>query len=266
MAHSTVVVWIRSSLWPQRSLHFVDIFYEMPSIKRGEGDGTPLQYSCLENPMDGGAWWAAVHGVVKSQTWLSNFTFTFHFSLSCIEKKMATHSSVLAWRIPGTGEPGGLLSVGSHRVGNDWSDLAVLKEKKKKPQLTYKVCWYSILSSARSELGSIWFFLLFCLPVSFHCPCWWNLTGSQLLKKIRSFNSPRPATQSKRLGRWHRGWETRTYCWAQACISRMTSYLDWRNRAWCFQGTAIAATVGNAQWEVRQVEFGAVGEDRSGRT
>ena len=139
-------------------------------------------------------------------------------------------------------------------------------KKKKNPQLTYKVCWYSILSSARSELGSIWSFLLFCLPVSFHCPCWWNLTGSQLLKKIRSFNSPRPATQSKRLGRWHRGWETRTYCWAQACISRMTSYLDWRNRAWCFQGTAIAATVGNAQWEVRQVEFGAVGEDRPGRT
>ena len=86
------------------------------------GNGTPLQYSCLENPMDGGAWWAAVHGVAKSRTRLSNFTFTFHFS--ALEKEMATHSSVLAWRIPGMGEPEGLLSLGSHRVGHDWSDLA----------------------------------------------------------------------------------------------------------------------------------------------
>ena len=88
----------------------------------GEGNGNPLQYSCLENPMDGGAWWAAVHGVAKSRTQLSNFTFTFHFH--ALEKKMATHSSVLAWRIPGTGEPGGLPSMGSHRVGHDWSDSA----------------------------------------------------------------------------------------------------------------------------------------------
>ena len=88
----------------------------------GEGNGTPLQYSCLENPMDGGAWWAAVHGVTKSWTRLSDFTFTFHFH--ALEKEMATHSSVLAWRIPGTGEPGGLRSMGSHRVRLDWSDLA----------------------------------------------------------------------------------------------------------------------------------------------
>ena len=87
-----------------------------------EGNGTPLQYSCLENPMDGEVWWATVHGVDKSQTRLSNFTFTFHFH--ALEKEMATHSSVLAWRIPGTGEPGGLLFMGSHRVGHDWSDLA----------------------------------------------------------------------------------------------------------------------------------------------
>ena len=73
----------------------------------GEGNGTPLQYSCLENPMDGGAWQAAVHGVAKSQTQQSDFTFTFHFH--ALEKEMATHSSVLAWRIPGTEEPGGLL-------------------------------------------------------------------------------------------------------------------------------------------------------------
>ena len=72
--------------------------------------------------MDGGAWWAAVHGVTKSRTWLSDFAFTFHFH--ALEKEMATYSTVLAWRIPGTGEPGGLPSMGSHRVGHDWSDLA----------------------------------------------------------------------------------------------------------------------------------------------
>ena len=76
----------------------------------GEGNGTPLQYSCLENPMDGGAWWAAVHGVAESWTWLSDLTFIFHFH--ALEKEMATHSSALAWRIPGMAEPGGLLSMG----------------------------------------------------------------------------------------------------------------------------------------------------------
>ena len=88
----------------------------------GESNGNPLQYSCLENPMDGGAWQATVHGVTRSRTWLSDFTFTFHFH--ALEEEMATHSSVLACRIPPTGEPGGLLSMGSHRVGHDWSDLA----------------------------------------------------------------------------------------------------------------------------------------------
>ena len=76
----------------------------------GEGNGTPLQYSCLENHMAGGAWKAAVYGVAEGQTRLSNFTFTFHFD--ALEKEMATHSSILAWRIPGTGEPGGLPSMG----------------------------------------------------------------------------------------------------------------------------------------------------------
>ena len=83
----------------------------------GEGNGTPLQYSCLENPMDGGAWKAAVHGVAEGRTRLNNFTFTFHFH--ALEKEMATHSSVLAWRIPLTEESGGLQSIWSQRVRHD---------------------------------------------------------------------------------------------------------------------------------------------------
>ena len=92
------------------------------NLNTGEGNGTPLQYSCLESPMDGGAWQAAVHGVARSRTRLSDFTFTFPFH--ALEKEMATHSSVLAWRIPG--EPGGPPSMGSHRVRHDWSDLAAV--------------------------------------------------------------------------------------------------------------------------------------------
>ena len=83
----------------------------------GEGNGNPLQYSCLKNSMDGGAWQATAHVVAKVQTGLSNFTFTFQ--LHALEKEMATHSSIFAWRIPGMGEPVGLLSVGLHRVGHD---------------------------------------------------------------------------------------------------------------------------------------------------
>ena len=107
----------------QHAPHLYRFLFSMCNIIRGEGDnnregnGTPLQYSCLENPMDRGAWWAAVHGVAKSQTRLSDFPFTFHFH--ALEKEMATHSSVLAWRIPGMGDPGGLPSMGSHRVGQD---------------------------------------------------------------------------------------------------------------------------------------------------
>ena len=86
-----------------------------------EGNGTRLQYSCLENPMDGGAWKAVVHGVTEGWSRLSDFIFTFYFH--ALEKEMAPHSSVLAWRIPGTGEPGGLPSMVSHRVGHNWSDL-----------------------------------------------------------------------------------------------------------------------------------------------
>ena len=90
---------------------------QLTQFNTGEGNGTPLQYSCLENPMDRGAWCAEVCEVAKSWTRLSDFTFTFHFH--ALENEMATHSSVLAWRIPGTGESGGLLSLGSHRIGHD---------------------------------------------------------------------------------------------------------------------------------------------------
>ena len=86
-------------------------------IKEVLGNGIPLQHSCLENPVDRGAWKAAVHGVAEGWTRLSDFTLTFH--VHALEKEMATHSSVLAWRIPGTEEPDGLLSMGSHRVGHD---------------------------------------------------------------------------------------------------------------------------------------------------
>ena len=91
----------------------------------GEGNGYPLQYSGLENARDGGAWWAAVYGVTQIRTQLKRFSSSssrFHFH--ALEKEMATHSSVLAWRMPGMVEPGGLPSMGSHRVRHDWSDLA----------------------------------------------------------------------------------------------------------------------------------------------
>ena len=106
-------------------LYFINIYYF--AVYYREGIGNPLQYSCLENPMDGGAWWAAVHGVAKGRTRLGDFTFTFHFD--ALKKEMATHSSVLAWSIPGAAEPGGLPSVGSHRVGHDCSDSSSVLQK-----------------------------------------------------------------------------------------------------------------------------------------
>ena len=112
------------------------------------GNGTPLQYFCLKNPMDGGAWKAAVHRVAESRTRLSDFTFTFHFH--ALEKERATHSSVLAWRIPGTGEPGGLSSLGSHRVGHDWSDLAIAIAKNMPRSRT--AMWEKILNVSRLRI------------------------------------------------------------------------------------------------------------------
>ena len=97
--------------WPLSQAHILCDLLLLIAYLLGEDNGTPLQYSYLENPMDGGTLWAAVHGVAKSRTRLSDFTFTFRFQ--ALEKEMATHSSVLAWRIPGTEESGGLPSMGS---------------------------------------------------------------------------------------------------------------------------------------------------------
>ena len=150
-----------------------------------QGNGTPLQYSCLENPMDGGAWWATVHGVAKSRTRLSDFTFTFNFH--ALEKEMATHSSVLAWRIPGTGEPGGLPSLGSHRVGHDWSDLAAAAAARvttsifKNTNLYYTTQWktrkapkikfgHITLKASALNTSSLWNFSTSCLPASYSLP------------------------------------------------------------------------------------------------
>ena len=111
--------WVKLHFFSQ--FHIIHWEQHYGRSKPREGSGIPLQYSCLANPMDRGAWWAAVHGFTGSWTQLNDFTFTFHFH--ALEKEMATHSSVLAWRIPRTGEPGGLPSMGSHRVGHAWSDL-----------------------------------------------------------------------------------------------------------------------------------------------
>ena len=126
---TTILKFLRSVCWGDgrnrgeicvsnyNNAKVVSRFYSLSNLLKGEGNGTPLQYSCLENPMGRGAWRAAVHEVAEGQTRLSDFTFTFHFH--ALEKEMATHSSVLAWRIPGMGEPGGLPSMGSHRVGHN---------------------------------------------------------------------------------------------------------------------------------------------------
>ena len=129
----------------------------------GEGNGDPLQYSCLENPMDRGACWAAVPGVTKSRTQLSDFTFTFHFH--ALEEEMATHSSVLAWRIPGMAEPSGLLSMGSHRVGHNWSDLAaytVLSHIFLYVEVAYPFIHLHILYGFAHDRGT--FYTYMCLP------------------------------------------------------------------------------------------------------
>jgi len=134
--------------------------------------------------MDRGAWKAAVHGVAEGQTRLSDFTFTFHFH--ALEKEMATHSSVLAWRIPGTGEPGGLPSVGLHRVGHDWSDLAAVN-------WTQCLYWNHVPQPKHSSR--------ICGSLSFLCQDMWLPWGAQ-----NAQGDQLPA---------HR---TRTGCWNQTEI------------------------------------------------
>ena len=125
---------------------------ERPLVAQfGEGNGNPLQYSCLANPMDGGAQWAAVHGVARSRTRLSDFILFFHFH--ALEKEMSTHSSVLAWRISGTREPGGLPSMGLHRVRHDWSDLAVAARMGFRIWQTWFTIWPFLLWAVWSLTG-----------------------------------------------------------------------------------------------------------------
>ena len=161
-------------------------------FRYGEGNGTPLQYSCLE---DGGAWWAAVHGVAKGRTQLNDFPFTFHFH--ALGKEMATHSSVLAWRIPGTAEPGGVPSMGSHRVGHDWSDLAAAALQvsieprsqvfsfsiSHKISTPYFYCWLLDHITNNITLKFMWKVIVIFFSSSFPPKCW-NVLGGLLAKKV----------------------------------------------------------------------------------
>ena len=136
-------MWLPSRSWVSGGLNF----RASVGRNRGEGNGTPLQYSCLENPTDRGAWWAVAHGVAEGRTRLSDFTFTFRFH--ALEKEMATHSSVLAWRIPGTGEPGGLPSLGSHRVRHDCSSSSSRRNrtgKQREASLCFSSRWHHNLT------------------------------------------------------------------------------------------------------------------------
>ena len=131
----------------------------------GEGKSTPLQYSCLKNPMDGGAWQAVVHGVPKSQTQLGDFTFTFH--LHALEKEMATHSSVLAWRIPGMGS-----LVGCHLWGHAESDTTEATQQQQQcPYIAQTLIFFQMtFSSTFSSNFSIKNYTLQCLQLYFSFP------------------------------------------------------------------------------------------------
>ena len=170
----------------------------------GEGNGSPLQYSCLENPMDRGARKAAVHGVARSRTRLSDFSFPFHFN--ALQKEMASHSLVLAWRIPGTGEPGGLLSMGPHRVGHDWSDLAAA--------IAVIVCTQAGPSNEAEAISQL------------RIICWESITFLQNPKKIYYVLSVRFAWGSFRIPTCHRHFKHYWICWVM-----WTKWQDRLNRS-----------------------------------
>ena len=123
------------------------LWFQTSSLQDGEGNGTPFQYSCLENPMGGGAWKAAVPGVAKSRTRLSDFTFTFHFH--ALEKEMATHSSVLAWRIPGTG---GAWRAAVYGVAQSRTRLKRLSSSSSLQDCEKINCWWSSLTARLPRL------------------------------------------------------------------------------------------------------------------
>ena len=150
---SALLPWASQTLERPTLSFEADVLTKVLQVSRvweGEGNGTPLWYCGLESPMDGGAWWAAVHGVAKSRALLCDFPFTFHFH--ALEKEMATHSSVLAWRIPDTEESSGLLSMGSHRVRHNWSDLAAAAtEFEKRPEFENLRIWLT----GQTELAGV---------------------------------------------------------------------------------------------------------------
>ena len=169
-----------------------------------------------KNPMNRGAWWAAVHGIATSRTWLSNFTFTFH--LHALEKEMPTHSSILVWRIPGTGEPGGLPSMGMHRVGRDWSDLGaactdvswtIKKAEPRRIDASELWCWRRLLrvpwTTRRSNQSIL-------KEISPQC----SLEGLMLKLKLQCFDHLMQSADSlekilmlgKTEGRRRRGWQS----------------------------------------------------------
>ena len=129
---------------------------------QGEGNGTPLQYCCPENPMDGGAWWVAVHGVTKSQTQLSDFTFTFHFH--ALEKEMATHSSVLAWRIPWTEKPSGYSPWG--RTESDTTE-AIWRQQQHVECIYIYNCYIFLLNWSLDHYVMSFFIPCLCFKVCF---------------------------------------------------------------------------------------------------